>query len=80
MAGAVKLWNPPVVGVQVRVVSQGGDLALAVAIPSIFQNKFNVPSDDANIIEEITVRIDDAEVHFSSDKFSVSQGYSEVAG
>jgi phage baseplate assembly protein V len=36
LAGAVKIWNPPVVGEQVCVVSQGGDLSLAVAIPSIF--------------------------------------------
>jgi phage baseplate assembly protein V len=50
-AGAVKLWNPPVVGEQVCVVAQDGDLAVSVAIPSIFQSKFAAPGDDANVIK-----------------------------
>jgi phage baseplate assembly protein V len=93
-AGAVKLWNPPVVGEQVCVVSQGGDLSLAVAIPSIFQNKFAAPGNDPNTIriefsdnafvefskatDEITARIDGAEICFCSDKFHVSIGASEI--
>jgi phage baseplate assembly protein V len=93
-AGAVKLWNPPVVGEQVCVVSQGGDLSLAVAIPSIFQSKFAAPGNDPNTIkvelsdnasvefskatDEITARIDGAEICFGSDKFHVSIGASEI--
>jgi phage baseplate assembly protein V len=92
LAGAVKIWNPPVVGEQVCVVSQGGDLSLAVAIPSIFQDKFAAPSDDANIVRiefsddfaiefdkannEFAVQVEGAEVRFSRDKFSISVGAS----
>jgi phage baseplate assembly protein V len=94
IAGAVKLWNPPVVGEQVCVVSQGGDLSLAVAIPSIFQSKFTAPGNDPDTIkielsdnasvefdksnDEITARIDGAEICFGSDKFHISIGASEI--
>jgi phage baseplate assembly protein V len=93
-AGAIKLWNPPVVGEQVSVISQGGDLSLAVAIPSIFQSKFNAPSDDENVVklelsnkssvefdkenEEILIKIGDAESTFSNDKIRFSVGMSEI--
>jgi phage baseplate assembly protein V len=92
-AGAVKIWNPPVVGEQVTVVSQGGDLSLAVAIPSIFQSKFSAPSSDGNIVklelsestniefdrknEEFKVVIDELEITANSKKFKVSIGFSE---
>jgi phage baseplate assembly protein V len=93
-AGAVKLWNPPIVGEQVCVVSQGGDLSLAVAIPSIFQNKFAAPGDNSDVVKlelssqasiefnkasgEFTVQIDDAEMSFSNSKFQVSIGASAI--
>jgi phage baseplate assembly protein V len=94
-AGAIKIWNPPVVGEQVCVVSQGGDLSLAVAIPSIFCNKFAALGNDANVIRfefspqaylefnkgdcEFSLEIQGAEVYFNSDKFSISIGASELA-
>jgi phage baseplate assembly protein V len=93
-AGAIKLWNPPVVGEQVCVVAQGGDLSLAVAIPSIFQSKFNAPSDDEKVVklelsskssiefnkenDEILIKAGDSEATFSNDKISFSVGASEI--
>jgi phage baseplate assembly protein V len=91
-AGAVKLWNPPVVSKQVTVISQGGDLALAVAIPSIFGGQFDASSDDENIVklefsentsiefskanDEFLMKIEDSEVLFNKEKFKVSVGES----
>jgi phage baseplate assembly protein V len=91
-AGAIKLWNPPVVGEQVSVISQGGDLSLAVAIPSIFQSKFNAPSDDEKVVkielsentsiefdrenEEFKATVNELEITANSKKFKVSIGES----
>jgi phage baseplate assembly protein V len=91
-AGTVKLWNPPVVGEQVTVISQGGDLSLAVAIPSIFGGQFDAPSGDENIVtlefsentsiefnktnDEFLMKIEDSEVLFNKEKFKVSIGES----
>ena len=93
MAGGIKIWNPPVVGEQVSVIAQGGDLSLAIAIPSIYQNKFNAPSDDENVVRielsdkvflefskennEITAKIEEAELFFSKDTFTVKFNDSE---
>jgi phage baseplate assembly protein V len=89
-AGAVKLWNPPVVGEQVCVVSQGGDLSLAVAIPSIFQSKFAAPSEDENVVklelsdkssiefnksdDKIAVKIEDSEIIFAKNNIKTNIG------
>jgi phage baseplate assembly protein V len=93
-AGAIKIWNPPIVGEQICVVSQGGDLSLAAAIPSIFQDKFSAPNSSDDLIKlelspqtsvefskasnEVRVQVGDAEMSFSSSKFQVFIGASEI--
>jgi phage baseplate assembly protein V len=93
-AGTVKLWKPPVVGEQVCVISQGGDLALAVAIPSIFCNKFAAPSEDEDIVklelsdkssvefnkndDEIVIRIEGSEAIFGKDNIKANIGKSQI--
>ena len=93
-AGAVKIWNPPVVGEQVCVVAQGGDLAVSLAIPGIFCNKFAAPGNDQNVVRlelspqasiefnktnnEFTLEIQGAEVILGDDKFSISIGASAI--
>ena len=93
-AGAVKIWNPPVEGEQVAVIAQGGDLAVSVAIPGIFQNKFKSPSDDPNIIkleisektclefdkknDEFKLEIGDLKISRQSEKFELKIGESSI--
>ena len=43
-AGALKVWNPPVVGEQVVVLSPCGDLEQSVVLPSLYSAKFAAPS------------------------------------
>lgn len=94
MAGNMKIWNPPVVGEQVSIIAQGGDLSVAIAIPSIYQNKFSAPSDDENIIkvelsetssvefnkenDEITIKIDESELFFNKEKLEAKIGETEA--
>jgi phage baseplate assembly protein V len=89
-AGSVKLWNPPAIGEQVFVVSQGGDLSVSVAIPSIFQSKFAAPGNDENVIQlelsnktsiefnkknnEFSVKIEDSELVFDNETFKAKIG------
>jgi phage baseplate assembly protein V len=93
-AGSVKIWNSPVVGEQVCVVAQDGDLAVSLAIPGIFCNKFAAPGNNQNTIRmefsddvsiefnktnnEFTLEIRGAEVILGGDKFKVSIGASEI--
>jgi phage baseplate assembly protein V len=93
-AGAIKLCNPPVVGEQVSVISHGGDLSLAVAIPSIFQSKFDAPSNDENVVrlellenaniefdkgnDDILIKTGDSKVTLNNDKIRFSVGASEI--
>ena len=93
-AGAIKIWNPPVEKEQVAVISQGGNLAVSIAIPGIFQNKFKSPSDDPNIIklefsektflefdkknDEFNIKIDELEIEANSEKFELKIGKSSI--
>jgi phage baseplate assembly protein V len=93
-AGTLKIWNPPVVGEQVCVVAQGGDLAVSVAIPSIFQNKFKQPCDNKDIIklefnedisiefdktnEELSIKVGNLNVILAKSKFKISICASEI--
>ena len=93
-AGQVKIWNPPVEGEQVAVIAQGGDLAVSVAIPGIFQNKFAAPCDDPNIIkleisektflefdkknDEFKIKVDELEIEANSDKMKFSIASSSI--
>lgn len=94
IAGRVKIWNPPVVGEQVSIIAQGGDLSVAVAIPSIYQNKFNAPSDGENVVRielsdkasiefnkegnELIFKIEDSEMFFNKNNFKFAIGESEL--
>lgn len=71
-------------------ISQGSDLSLSVAIPSIYQNKFGVPSDSEHVVKlelsdkssiefnkennEIAIKIEDSEITFDKDNLKAKVG------
>jgi phage baseplate assembly protein V len=43
-AGQVRVWSPPSVGEQVQLLCRDGDMANAIALPALFNDKFPAPS------------------------------------
>jgi phage baseplate assembly protein V len=50
-AGRLRVWSPPTKGEQCLVLAPSGDLAQAVAVPAVFQQRgaFPAPASDPNL-------------------------------
>jgi len=52
-AGKNAQWNPPEVGEQVMMLSPGGDLAQAVALPALYSTANPAPSKDKAVFKDL---------------------------
>lgn len=52
-AGNTRTWNPPTIGEQVTILSPSGELANGIAVPSIYSDAHDAPSNspDLHIVE-----------------------------
>ena len=48
-AGQTRTWNPPTTGEQVVLVSPGGELRAAIALPAVYANANPAPTNDPNV-------------------------------
>lgn len=48
-AGQTRTWNPPTTGEQVVLVSPGGELRAAIALPAVYANANPAPVNDPNV-------------------------------
>ncbi|WP_110687022.1 phage baseplate assembly protein V [Salinicola aestuarinus] len=48
-AGQTRTWNPPTTGEQVVLVSPGGEMRAAIALPAVYANASPAPANDPNL-------------------------------